>query len=235
MPRKPVIGITTYGKKETGEYRLPALYIECVRQAGGAVLLIPSNEKEAGNVCERLDGIVFSGGGDVNPKFYQGINHLEIYNIDDERDEGEFRIAEVILQKKIPTLAICRGIQILNIFLGGTLHEHIPEIYGEKVLHRLPPRLPCKHKVEIVAGTKLKAILGQSEAEVFSWHHQALNDIAEDMVISARSADGVIEGIEINSHPWLVGVQWHPELSAKEDFLQQKIFDALIEQAQQSR
>jgi len=235
MTRKPVIGLTTYGKKETGEYRLPALYIECVRRAGGVPVLIPSDAEEVGDVCERLDGIIFPGGGDINPKYYQGVQHAEIYNIDDERDKGDFKVAEVILVQKIPILAICRGMQILNVLLGGTLQEHLPEVYGEEILHRLPPKVACKHKVDIMPDTKLESILGQSEVEIVSWHHQALKDVAKDMVVTARSKDGVIEGIEVNSHPWLVGVQWHPELSATEDFLQQKLFNALVEQIQRMR
>ena len=233
MTQKPVIGLTTYGTKETGEYHLPVQYIECVRRAGGVPVLIPSDGEEAGDVCERLDGIVFPGGGDINPKYYQGEQHPQIYNIDDERDKGEFKVAEVILAQRKPTLAICRGIQILNIFLGGTLHEHLPETYGETIQHRLPPRVACRHKVDILPGTKLKSILGQAEVEIVSWHHQALKDVAKDLVVTSRSKDGVIEGIEMDSHPWLVGVQWHPELSAAEDFLQQKLFNALVEQIQQ--
>lgn len=232
MIRKPVIGLTTYSKEENKEYHLPVSYVECVRRAGGVPVLIPSDVKEAAEVCERLDGVVFTGGGDIDPKFYKGVHHVQIYNVDEGRDEGEFRIAEVILEQHIPTLAICRGVQLLNIFLGGTLHEDIPEIYGEKIIHRLPPRVACNHKVEIMPGTKLELIIGQSVTEIVSWHHQALKDVAKDITVTARSLDGVIEGIEIDSHPWLVGVQWHPELSAKDDFLQQKLFNALIEHIQ---
>ncbi|MBU2644646.1 gamma-glutamyl-gamma-aminobutyrate hydrolase family protein [bacterium] len=229
MLRKPVIGLTTYGKKETGAYHLPAVYIDCVRRAGGVAVLVPPDAEGAGSVYERLDGVVFTGGGDINPDRYEGAHHEQIYNIDDERDDGEFRIAEFILEKKIPTLAICRGIQVLNVFLGGTLHAHIPEVYGEIIRHRLLPKVACEHAVTIMPGTRLESILGQSELNVVSWHHQALRDVAGDMVITARSPDGVIEGIEIDSHPWLVGVQWHPELSAKEDPLQQRLFNRLVQ------
>lgn len=234
MAQKPVIGLTTYGRRETNEYRLPVLYIDAVRRAGGLPVLVPPDADEAEGVCARLDGIIFSGGGDINPKSYNGIDHELIYNIDDERDAGEFKIAAVVLERQIPTLAICRGIQILNIQLGGTLHEHLSETYGEKILHRLPPRVACKHYVDIVPETKLAGIIGQSEIEIVSWHHQALKDIAKDITVTARSSDGVIEGIEIDSHPWLVGVQWHPELSAADDILQQKLFNALVSTIQKN-
>ena len=134
-----------------------------------------------------------------------------------------------ILEQDIPTLAICRGMQILNIFLGGTLYEHLPETFGEEVLHRLPPRETAKHLVGISPGSKLHAIVSTSQMEIVSWHHQAVKDIPKQLTITARSKDGVIEGLELDSHRWLVAVQWHPELSASEDKLQQQLFDALIE------
>ena len=119
--------------------------------------------------------------------------------------------------------------QILNTFLGGTLYEHIPDTYGEALLHRLPPRETAKHLVDIAKGSKLHAIVSTSQMEIVSWHHQAVKDIPKELTITARSKDGVIEGLELDSHPWLVAVQWHPELSASEDRLQQQLFDALIE------
>lgn len=229
MSRKPIIGLTTYGKKENGEYRLPALYVESVRRAGGVAVLIPPDPEEAAAICERMDGIILTGGGDIDPKTYKGADHEQIYNIDEERDAGEFRVVETVLAQHIPTLAICRGIQILNVFLGGTLHEHLPETFGEDVLHRMPPRVACNHHVDILPDTRLDSIIGETAIEIVSWHHQSLKEIAEDLSVTARSRDGVIEGIEMASHPWLVGVQWHPELSAAEDPLQQRLFDALIE------
>jgi len=235
MASKPVIGLTTYGRKENDEYKLPVLYIDAVRRAGGLPVLIPPDANEAEEVCLRMDGIILTGGGDINPRCYNGIVHEQNYNNDNERDQGELRIAAVILEKKIPALAICRGLQILNIHLGGTLYEHLSETYGEDILHRLPTRVACNHKVGIVPGTKLAEIVGQAEIEVFSWHHQSLKEVAKEMTVTAKSSDGVIEGIEINNHPWLVGVQWHPELSAAKDILQQRLFNALIGFIQKNR
>lgn len=231
MKRKAVIGIGSYGINDVGDYHLPAVYVAAVRRAGGLPVLLPPDAEEAATVCSRMDGIILSGGGDMDPKYYGGADHPEIYNINRERDEGEFRLSESVMKQRVPTLAICRGVQILNVFLGGTVHEHLPDVYGEKILHRVPPRNPCSHLVEIARGCKLAAIMQRSEVEIVSWHHQSIKEPAGEMVVTAHSGDGVIEAVEIDSHPWLVGVQWHPELSAAENPLQQRLFDVLVEQA----
>lgn len=231
MKQKPVIGIASYGINDLGDYHLPAVYVAAVRRAGGLPVLLPPDAEEAATVCSRMDGIILSGGGDMDPKYFNGADHPEIYNINWERDEGEFRVCEAVMTQLIPTLAICRGVQMLNVFLGGTLHEHLPDIYGEEILHRKPPRNPCRHLVKIAPDSKLAAILERSEVEIVSWHHQSIREAAGEMVVTAYSGDGVIEAVEIDSHPWLVGVQWHPELSAAENPLQQKLFDVLVEQA----
>lgn len=231
MTQKPVIGITSYGVNEAGDYSLPAVYVHAVRRAGGLPVLLPPDADEAEGVCERVDGILLTGGGDIDPRHYNGQQHDEIYNINEERDKGEFRVVEFVLERQIPTLAICRGIQVLTVFLGGSLHEHLPDVYGEDIIHRLPLRVACRHAVEIISGSKLAGIMSRSPVEIVSWHHQAIKDVPGDVVVTARSVDGVIEAIEMDSHPWLIGVQWHPELSAAEDPLQQKLFDTLVEQA----
>jgi len=235
MLKKPLIGLTTYGRKETSDYSLPAKYVDCVRRAGGIPILLPAGETDGEGICDRLDGIILSGGGDIHPDRYSGNSHALIYKVDEERDDSEFCLTQIILKKNIPTLAICRGMQILNTFLGGTLYEHIPDSFGEAVLHRFPPRETTKHTVDINPGSKLYSIVSTSRMEIVSWHHQAVKDIPKELTITARSKDGVIEGIELDSHPWLVGVQWHPELSASEDRLQQQLFDAFIKASKKIR
>ncbi|RLC01910.1 MAG: gamma-glutamyl-gamma-aminobutyrate hydrolase family protein [Deltaproteobacteria bacterium] len=229
MSNSPLIGLTSYGKKEANKYNLPAEYVDSVRRAGGIPVLLPPGETQIKSLCSRLDGIILSGGGDIHQDYYNGSAHPMIYNVDEQRDETEFKIIEVLLERNIPTLAICRGMQVLNIFLGGTLYEHLPETFGESVLHRLPPRETSKHLVDISPGSKLHRIVSTSQMEIVSWHHQAVKGIPKELTITAKSKDGVIEGLELDSHPWLVAVQWHPELSASEDRLQQQLFDALIE------
>ena len=229
MADSPLIGLTSYGKKKENKYNLPAEYVESVRRAGGIPVLLAPGETNIKSLCSRLDGIILTGGGDIHQDHYNGHAHSLIYNVDEQRDETEFKITEVILERNIPTLAICRGMQILNTFFGGTLYEHLPETFGEEDLHRLPPRKTAKHLVEISRGSKLHDIVSTSQMEIVSWHHQAVKDIPKELTITARSKDGVIEGLELDSHRWLVAVQWHPELSASEDRLQQQLFDALIE------
>ncbi len=234
MSKMPMIGLTTYGKKESSEYTLPACYVDCIRHAGGIPVLLPPGESRIEELCECLDGIIMGGGGDIHPDRYGGRNHPSIYKVDEERDDTELRLAQIILKENIPTLAICRGMQVLNIFLGGTLHEHIPDIYGEKVLHRLPPRETVIHDVEISRGSRLSTIVSTSQMEIVSWHHQAVNEIPREFTVTARAADGVIEAMEIPDHRWLVAVQWHPELSACHDRLQQQLFKAFIEASKQN-
>lgn len=229
MSTSPLIGLTSYGKKEANKYNLPAEYVESVRRAGGIPVLLPPGETHLKSLCSRLDGIILCGGGDIHPDRFNGKAHPLIYNVDEQRDGTEFELIRVILEKDIPTLAICRGMQVLNIFLGGSLYEHLPETFGETIQHRLPPRETIKHLVDIRPESKLHGIVSTSQMEIVSWHHQAVKDIPDELTITARSKDGVIEGLELDSHRWLVAVQWHPELSAFEDKLQQKLFDALIE------
>jgi len=230
--KPPLIGITTYGAKESHEYSLPSKYVECVRRAGGIPVLLPPGEKELKELCKSLDGVILSGGGDIHEDCYGGKSHSLIYKVDEQRDETELALIKIILEENIPTLAICRGFQILNIALGGTLYEHLPEVFGEDILHRLPPKETIKHSVEVSQGSKLYSIVECSHMEIVSWHHQAVNKISNELTITAKSKDGVIEGIELDSHRWLVAVQWHPELSAakdkENDKLQQKLFDALV-------
>ena len=153
MVKFPLIGLTSYGKKEENKYNLPAEYVESVRRAGGIPVLLPPGETHIKSLCSRLDGIILSGGGDIHQDIYNGNIHPLIYNVDEQRDEMEHEITRIILERNIPTLAICRGMQVLNTFLGGTLYEHLPETFGESVLHRLPPRETAKHSVDIIPGS----------------------------------------------------------------------------------
>jgi len=226
--KRPLIGLTTYGAKENHEYSLPSQYIECVRRAGGIPVLLPPGENQIKELCKSLDGIILSGGGDIHVDHYKGKTHSQVYMVDEQRDETELAVMKIILEENIPALCICRGLQILNIFFGGTLHEHLPEFFGEKLLHRLPPRETTRHNVEISQGSKLHSIVECRQMEIVSWHHQAVDKIPDELTITARSKDGVVEGLELDNHRFLVAVQWHPELSAAKDKLQQKLFNALI-------
>jgi putative glutamine amidotransferase len=128
----------------------------------------------------------------------------------------------------VPTLCICRGIQVLNVALGGTLIEHLPDEVGDTIAHRVPPRNPTQHPIRLEPGSRLADIIGQAEATTTSWHHQAIRRPAAGLDVVAHAPDGTIEAVEMPDHPWLVAVQWHPELTAANDPGQQRLFDALV-------
>lgn len=231
----PIIGITTYGRNEKNHFTLPAEYIESVRRAGGIPVLIPPGEDRTNDLLKRLDGLILAGGGDLDPKCYQGEPHQTIAMVDLERDNSELELTKVVLTKKIPVLCICRGVQVLNVALGGTLIEHLPDVVGEEVIHRRTLHQFTKHVVSVEADSKLAQIMGQAQATTASWHHQAVRSIAPGLEIAARAPDGTIEALERPDHPWLVAVQWHPEITAAQDPGQQRIFDALVQAALEKR
>jgi putative glutamine amidotransferase len=225
----PIVGITTYAPNERGNFHLPAAYVECVRRAGGIPWLIAPGEPRLDEVIERLDALVLAGGGDVDPALYGGRNHAELYGVDRARDETEIALVRAAVARGMPTLAICRGCQVANVALGGTLIEHLPDEVGTRVAHRTDVAgTRTLHEVEIDAGSKTAAIVGASRAETSSSHHQAIRRVARELEVVARAADGTIEGVELRGAPFFVGVQWHPEHTAAHDPAQQRLFDALV-------
>jgi len=225
------VAVTTYGRGEKNRFMLPGEYIDAVRRAGGIPLLVPPGDKCLDDILNIVSAVVFTGGGDVDPIHYRGRRHETVYMVDSERDETELRLGKRVLELDIPTLAICRGAQILNICEGGTLIEHLPEEVGEAVPHRAPPREPIHHDILVEPGSNLAGILGATAFSCASWHHQAIRAAADGFHVVAHAPDGTIEGMEMRSHRWLYAVQWHPELSAAEDPVQQRLFDALVEEA----
>ncbi|MCC7410465.1 MAG: gamma-glutamyl-gamma-aminobutyrate hydrolase family protein [Gammaproteobacteria bacterium] len=227
-PYAPTIGITTYGRDASNRFDCPAEYVDAVRRAGGVPMLLPPGEGDWTDVARRLDGLLLTGGGDINPARYGGAAHPSIYAVDDQRDAAECTLMRSAINTGLPTLAICRGMQILNVVLGGTLHAHVPDAFGEQVRHRVPPREPVQHRVSVQPGSHLASLLEIREFDCASWHHQALDSIAAGLQISAYAPDMLIEAVELSDHPFLVAVQWHPELSAASDPLQQRLFDHLV-------
>jgi putative glutamine amidotransferase len=175
-----------------------------------------------------MDGLILSGGGDVDPARYGGSMHESVYMVDAERDTSEFDLTGRAVDSGKPVFGICRGIHVINVVLGGTLIEHVPDVAGEKIKHRLPPREPTPHKVLIEPDTRLMSILGKREIYPLSWHHQAIGNLAPGLTVSARAPDNIVEAIEMPGHTWLIGVQWHPELTAGVDADQQKLFDVFV-------
>jgi putative glutamine amidotransferase len=147
----PLIGITTYARNEENKFELPAAYIDAVRRAGGIPLLLTPGEERWQTLLSHLQGLVFTGGGDIDPQHYGGQPHEAIYMVDRERDASELALGQAAVEHGIPTLAICRGAQVLNVTLGGTLYEHLPDAIGEALAHRAPPREPTHHAVTVSA------------------------------------------------------------------------------------
>lgn len=228
QPAPPVIGITTYGRDERGRYTLPAEYVAAVARAGAVPVLIPPAPEHAARYLDLVDGVVLAGGGDLDPAHYRGTAHDALYGVDATRDALELALARALVARRQPALAICRGLQVLNVALGGSLIEHLPAVVGEDVLHRKPPRDPVAHPVRLKAGSRLAGIAGVTECAPMSWHHQAIRTVAPGLEVVATAPDGTIEAVELPRHPWLIAVQWHPELTADRDPAQQRLFDALV-------
>ena len=214
--RRPLIGITsTFNNAQS---QLNQVYYTSIVRAGGVPYIIPpydmsDGEGWADDILDSLDGIVFSGGGDVNPLFFDEQPIRDLHEVATERDEMELLLVRRAIDKQIPMLGICRGIQIMNVALGGTV---LQDIYaqGENVWikhSQSAPRYASSHTVEIEEGSMLHKIYGKKELAVNSFHHQAVGALAPGMKVTARSADGVIEGMESTDHKSILGVQWHPE------------------------
>jgi putative glutamine amidotransferase len=207
---------------------LPCGYVDGVRAAGAIPVVLPPGERNAKRLLDLIDGLILAGGGDIAPQAYGGEPHETIYMISEERDEFEFTLARGVLERPdVPLLCICRGMQVLNVVCGGTLHSHVPDRYGERVQHRLPPRLTSRHPVRIESGSSLARILGATDVDACSWHHQAIDRLGGTLRAVAWAEDGVIEAVEHTAHSWCLGVQWHPEMQLDEP-AQRRLFAALV-------
>lgn len=230
----PLIGITTYERDAKNMFVSPGYYVDAVRRAGGIPVLVPAGEALVEDLLTRLDGLILSGGGDLDAELYSGSQHPTLEEPNPERDQMEIAFIRQVVQGATPTLCICRGAQVLNVALGGSLIEHLPDEVGMETLHRTatpgasgePEAIA--HPIQIQPGSQLAALLGQTEVCPLSWHHQAVREVAPGLLVSAYAPDGTIEALEKPDHPWLLAVQWHPELTAATDPLQQRLFDGLI-------
>jgi putative glutamine amidotransferase len=214
----PIIGITTYQDIDSDAHPTVCLmqsYIRAIMQAGGAPVLIPSMLAEGGwdALYSRLDGILFSGGGDIDLEYSPGDPHPRIDNVDLLRDSVELNMARAAASDGKPFLGICRGCQVVNVALGGTLYTHIPDQLPNSLDHSYPGsmRAVLVHEVKIEAGTRLAVAVEEPLLMVNSLHHQGVKDVAPGLCASAFAPDGLVEGIELPDHPFGMAVQWHPE------------------------
>ena len=217
---KPVIGLMAYRvpRRKTSYIVLQEVYLQAVLQAGGTPVLIPVGLSEADlrQIETLVDGIVFTGGGDIEPALYGGKDHPSVAGVDLDRDRVELSLARRAVERGIPFLAICRGMQVVNVALGGDLYMDIAAQVPEAQQHdfffeRGYARTRLSHPVQIQESTITSRILGQPILEVNSMHHQAVKRLAADLVPTAYAPDGILEGFELPGHPYGVAVQWHPE------------------------
>ena len=220
----PLVGVTTYreqarwGAWDTMAVVLPATYTEAVERAGARALLLPPTDADPAPLLDVLDGLLLSGGADIEPAVYGAEPAPETSGTRPDRDRFELALLRGALERGLPVLAVCRGMQLLNVALGGDLVQHLPTNED----HRREPGTFTRHPVEVVAGTRLASIVGPS-LTVPSSHHQGLGRLGAGLVVSGRAPDGVVEAVEL-SEGWVVGVQWHPE----QDLDDLRLFRALV-------
>lgn len=233
---RPRIGIVAdLGRATTGPWddiytMVPHNYVSAIATAGGAPVLIPSVEpydEDPEAALADLDGIVFMGGRDFDPGIYGAEPHPESDRAIEIRDRVELGIGRAALERRMPILGICRGCQLLNILYGGDLEQHLADRVDMKP-HRDTLGVFTRHRVALEPGTKLAAAMQGNEHEVASHHHQGAGRIGDGLRIAATAPDGVVEGLEDPEHPFCIGVQWHPEVTAAEDG--GRLFRALVAQ-----
>ena len=241
----PVIGVTgrlEQSSRSAGSSMVCVgeTYLSAVELAGGAPVVIgpTGNDDSRLAVLSRLDGLVLSGGGDVAPHNYGEPPGDLLWYVDERRDWAELQMARWALAKGLPILAICRGIQVLNVAAGGTLYQDVGTQVSGALTHPTlagRPMAAIDHTVEVNAGSRLASIVGSGGLGVNSAHHQAAKSVGPGLVVTARAPDGVIEGLEQPAHPFCVGVQWHPEAMVDVHPEHRALFQALISAARSSK
>lgn len=230
---RPRIGITLDSEEGGGWSALPWYavrrnYVDAVSTAGGLPLVLPHEEDLAEAYADLLDGLVVTGGAfDIDPALWGAAERHPTVRLKERRTRFEWRLLEAALARGLPVLAICGGMQLLNVVLGGTLLQHIPDAVPGALAHEQPnPRTEPGHEVDIAPGSRLHGITGRLRMAVNSAHHQAVDVPGRDLLVSARAPDGVVEAVEHRHHPFVIGVQWHPEYGI--DPGDRRLFEGLV-------
>ena len=233
---RPLIGITAYAEQDVqwGAWRLaaaliPLTYVDGIERAGGRALLVPPSADGVDETLGALDGLLLSGGSDVDPAVYGADTHPETKGVAPERDRGELALLHGALARDMPVLAVCRGSQLLNVARGGDLVQHLPDVVGHD-RHRHTPGQFADHDVDLDAESRLGRVLGGDHAPVKSHHHQGYGRVGDALHPVAWADDGTVEALEDPEKPFVVGVLWHPE--EHEDFA---LFVRLVEEARAYR
>lgn len=239
--KKPIILIPTsfseLASDQSSEFRTPRYHVyksysDLIIKSGGIPLLITRpNNADILQICEIADGVLLSGGHDISPDSYGENDSGVCRGIDKERDRVEFTLLAQSLKKRIPILAICRGIQVLNVHMRGTLYQHITDIQSsiEHDYSTNENRSHIAHTVNLIPNSQLQKILSTASIAVNSIHHQAINELGEGLLVSGRAEDGIVEAVEIPEQEFCIGVQWHPEELQNGDT--QKLFSSFITSA----
>lgn len=241
--QRPIIGISsrkiyfTHNDRPYPRFGVAVDYVQAVEAAGGAPLILPLTQ--SADVLERImsmcDGLLLTGGFDVGPQYYGEEPHEKIGQINPLRDATEMTLASGALAEDMPIFAICRGIQILNVVTGGTLYQDLSSQYSTPVLQhfqQLTEEYPS-HSMDIAPGSWLHRMTGDEKVRINSYHHQAVKDLGEGLVVTGVAPDGVIEAVESEQHTWVKGVQWHPELAYKSFDFNLAMFRSHVEAAGQ--
>jgi gamma-glutamyl-gamma-aminobutyrate hydrolase PuuD len=231
---RPVVGITTYVTPARWSYwdveaaLVPAAYVQALERAGARPVLIPPSDQGVEETLDAVDGLLFSGGSDLDPGLYDQEAHDETFGIVAERDRAELALLQAALERDMPVLAVCRGSQVLNVARGGDLVQHLPDVVGDDK-HKHTPGTFADHDVTLEQGTRLASLLGE-RAPVKSHHHQGFGRVGDGLRVAAHAEDGTIEAVEDPSARFALGVLWHPE--AGEDM---KLFEELVRAAGEYR
>ena len=235
LTRPPVIGLTTYleqAKQGVWDVRaafLPQQYFDAVTASGGIAVLLPpqpARDAVADAVLEGLDGLILTGGLDVQPELYGAQRHPLTDPARPDRDAWELALFRGAEKRRMPVLAICRGLQLVNVARGGTLHQHLPEAIGTD-RHRVGGGVFATNTVEVESGTALASLVGDGALDVHSYHHQGVDQLGDGLRVTARDDGGLVQAVESTGDGYVVGVQWHPEQNVED----RRLFAGIVDQA----
>lgn len=239
--KSPLIGVSLHYELKSPKLRRPTQcayeynhtrWKEAVYKHGGLPVYLPSvgTDEEMAGILNRLDGIIIVGGSDIEPSFYGAKRSPKCERSAPERDEYEIRLAKIALEAKMPVLGICRGMQIINIMMGGTLFQDLSDIGREVLEHRNSPKKDYKrfHAVNVERDSRLHSIFGKTRIDVNTSHHQAVAKAGDRLDVSSRADDEIVEGIEYTGDSYMIGVQWHPEAMADSESTDRLFADFLF-------
>ncbi|WP_235524977.1 gamma-glutamyl-gamma-aminobutyrate hydrolase family protein [Planococcus glaciei] len=230
---KPVIGITARVEKDQ-TYTLDPVYGKAILQSGGLPLIVPNvDEEDIPALCERLDGLIVTGGGDINPTLYGEEPHVRLGAVYPGGDQYEKELILNFLKLDKPFIGMCRGLQMLNISLGGTNYQDLEaQFEGTLYQHKqLAMRTHRTHSVELEDGSQLLEIMKEKNFHVNSFHHQGVKDVSSELRVAARAADGLVEALESDKHQFVMGIQWHPEeFAVQGDEASKRLFDRFVKE-----